>query len=489
MTPPAPEAPLVLTLDIGTSSVRALLFDRGARHLDGLDARRTHGVRTTPDGGAELDALALLREVEEVVDEILSKAGPRAASIRAVACCTFWHSVLAVDANGVPATPVYTWGETRPAGFGDELRKRLDEKAYHARTGAFFHPLFLPPKLLWMPAAARRQRLMSFGEFLYGKLFGRTLCTVSMASGTGLLDINACDWDRETLQAVGVAREQLSPLGDVTDAFTGLLDSYARRWPALKDAPWTPPVGDGACNNLGSGCATPERIAVMVGTSGAMRVVSETERIEIPWGLWCYRADRRRVVLGGALNDGGNLVEWCRRTLNLGAPRDVERELAAMEPDAHGLTVLPFLAGERSPGWAAHARGALVGLRLDTKPAQILRAAMEAVALRFELIRDLICGSFPQAREIVASGGALRESPAWTQMMADAMGRPIVPSAEPEASARGAALLTLEALGLIGRLEDQPATFGAAVPSDPGRHARYAAALARQRALYAKLVP
>ncbi|HVE40104.1 MAG TPA: gluconokinase, partial [Planctomycetota bacterium] len=466
MTPPAAESPLVLTLDIGTSSVRALLFDRGARHLDGLEARRQHGVRTTPDGGAELDPLALLREVEEVVDEILSRAGPRAAQIRAVACCTFWHSVLAVDGQGAPVTPVYTWGDTRAAGKGDELRKRLDERAYHARTGAFFHPLFLPPKLLWFPTEARRQRLLSFGEFLYSRLFGRTLCTVSMASGTGLLDINACDWDPEILQAVGIAREQLSPLGDVKDAFTGLRDPYGQRWSALKDVPWTPPVGDGACNNLGSGCATPERIAVMVGTSGAMRVVSETPRIEIPWGLWCYRADRRRVVLGGALNDGGNLLDWCRRTLNLGAPEEVERELAAMEPDRHGLTFLPFLAGERSPGWVAHARGAVTGLRLDTKPVQILRAALEAVALRFELIRGLICGSFPQAREIVASGGALRESPAWTQMMADAMGRPILPAAEPEASARGAALLTLEALGMIPRLQDLPSSFGAAISPD-----------------------
>jgi len=483
-----PTADLVLTLDIGTSSVRALLFDATARVVEGLEARRTHAVRTTPDGGAELDATVLLREVEEAIDEILAAAGPRASRIRAVACCTFWHSVLAVGADGAPSTPVLTWGETRGAGKADELRNRMDEKAYHARTGAFFHPLFLPPKLLWMPEPARRQRLMSFGEFLYGRLFGRTLCTVSMASGTGLLDINACDWDRDILRTVGVAPEQLSPLGDVKDVLTGLHDRYATRWPALSTVPWTPPVGDGACNNLGSGCATPERIAVMVGTSGAMRVVSATDRIDIPWGLWCYRADRRRVVLGGALNDGGNLVEWCRRTFQLGPSDAVEKEIAAMEPDAHGLTFLPFLAGERSPGWVARARASIAGLSLDTKPAQILRAGMEAVALRFELIRGMITSSFPEAKEIVASGGALRESPAWTQILADAMGRPILPSAEPEASSRGAALLTLEALGMIPRVEDLPASFGPAVASHPARHAKYAAALARQKDQYAKLV-
>jgi len=491
MTPTAAESPLVLTLDVGTSSVRALLFDRGARHLDGLEARRQHGVRTTPDGGAELDPLLLLREVEEAIDEILAKAGPRAAQIRAVACCTFWHSILGVDESGEARTPVYTWADTRAAGQGDDLRKRMDEKAYHARSGAFFHPLFWPSKLLWLrsqPNAGQVRMWLSFGEFLYRRLFGRALCTISMASGTGLLDINRCEWDVETLKTLGMAEDQLAPLGDVKPAFDDLSGPYASRWPALKDVPWTPPVGDGACNNLGSGCATPERIAVMVGTSGAMRVVSETPRIDIPWGLWCYRADRRRVVLGGALNDGGNLIDWCRRTLTLGAPQEVERELAAMDPDRHGLTFLPFLAGERSPGWVAHARGAIAGLRLDTKPVEILRAALEAVALRFELIRGMICGSFPEAREIVASGGALRESPAFTQILADAMGRPILPSAEPEASARGAALLTVEALGMIPRLEDLPASFGATISPDVGRHARYLAALERQKDYYSKLV-
>lgn len=490
MTPPA-DGPLVLTLDIGTSSARALLFDARARPLAGLEARRTHSVTTTPDGGAELDPEFLVRQVEETVDELLARAGTRAGSIAAVACCTFWHSVMGLDAAGAPLTAVYTWGDTRAASAGKELHARLDEKSFHARTGAFFHPLYWPEKLLWLrshPNFSRVRSWVSFGEFLYRRLFGRTICTVSMASGTGLLDINACAWDAATLQAAGVRAEQLSPLGDVKDALTGLTDRYAARWPALRAAPWTPPVGDGACNNLGSGCSTPDRLAVMVGTSGAMRVASTADRIDIPWGLWCYRADRRRVLLGGALNDGGNLVEWCRRTLQLGAPADVERELAAMEPDAHGLTFLPFLAGERSPGWVATARASIVGLSLDTRPVQILRAGMEGVALRFELIRGLLCDAVPQVGEIVSSGGALRESPAWTRILADAMGRPILPSAEPEASCRGAALLTLEALGRIGRVEDLPAAFGPAVPSDPARHARYAAALARQKDLYAKLV-
>jgi len=490
MTPPA-DGPLVLTIDIGTSSARAMLFDTRSRPAGDLEARRSYSMKTTPDGGVEGDPETLLGLVGEVVDELLAKAGPMAHRVRAVACCTFWHSLLGIDGSGNPLTALYTWADTRAEREGRELDRVMDAKTYHARTGAFFHPLYWPAKLRWLkghPDYGRVRSWLSFGEFFYLRLFGKSLATVSMASGTGLLDINACTWDPETLAAAGLAVEQLQPLGDVKNAFIGLHDRFARRWPPLRDVPWTPPVGDGACSNLGSGCATPERLCVMVGTSGAMRVVSSVDRIDIPWGLWCYRADRRRVVLGGALNDGGNLVEWCRKTLRLGDPDEVERDIAAMEPDSHGLTFLPFLAGERSPGWVAHARASIAGLRLDTKPAQILRAGMEAVALRFSLVHRMLRASFPQIEEIVTSGGALLKSPAWTQIMADALGRPIRPSAEPEASCRGAALITLEALGLIPRLEALPAEFGSAIPFDAARHARYEAALGRQKLQYEKLV-
>ncbi|HXX94860.1 MAG TPA: gluconokinase [Planctomycetota bacterium] len=471
----------ILALDVGTSSARAGLYDAQARAVPGMAARRPYSMRTTPDGGVEGDAPFLLGLLGEAIDEVLAKAGP--ARIAAVATSTFWHSLLGVDPEGAPVTSVFTWADMRAEPFVDLLRQRMDEKAYHARTGAFFHPLFHPSKYLWL-GPTRAARWMSFGDWAYERLFGRFLTTISMASGTGLLDTHACQYDEETLRRVGLRPEQLAPLGDTKDFFQGLREPYRSRWPALRDVPWMPPVGDGACNNIGSGCSTRDRIGLMIGTSGAMRVAFETDRIEIPWGLWCYRADRRRVVLGGALNDGGNLVEWCRNTLKLGVPEEVERELGAMEPDRHGLTFLPFLAGERSTGWAAHARAAITGLHLASTPVEILRAGMEAVALRFAVIYELM----PEAREIVASGGALLKSHTWTQILADAIGRPIVPSAEPESSSRGVALLALEALGRVQRLEEFPAAVGPALEPDRARHMKYVAALARQRDLYDRVI-
>lgn len=455
----------VVALDVGTSSVRAILFDGLGRQVPGMEGRRPCALRTTPDGGADMDADELVERAAQAIDELLAKT---AVKIDGVATCTFWHSLVGVDSGGRAVTPVYTWADTR-ADTAGELRRRLDEKAVHARTGCVFHSTYPSAKILWLKG--RAERWMSIGEYLFLRLFGRTAASVSIAAGSGLFDVHLCAWDPEMLLAVSILEDQLSPIGDAPLA--GLREPYASRWPALKEVPWALPVGDGAANSVGSGCASRDRIALMVGTSGAMRVVWRAEEVTIPWGLFCYRADRSRFVMGGALSTGGNLVEWARNTLRLDAFEDV---IGAMEPDAHGLTFLPLLAGERSPGWADSARAAITGLTLSTRPVDILRAGLEAVALRFALLHEKL----PPAREIVASGGALLNSPAWLQIMADALGRPVVASAETESSCRGAALLFLG-------LPDAPAALGRAYEPDGSRRPRYAAALERQRALYETL--
>jgi gluconokinase len=487
--PSSLEPPYVLTIDAGTSSVRALLFDRRARPVPGVEGRRVYRVRATPDGGAELDAEELRDRVEHAIDDALLQAGPDAAKIAAVACCTFWHSLVAVGEDESPLTPVFTWADTR-SNTVSMLRELLDEEAIHERTGCVFHPSYWPARLLWLyrndeALFYRVERWMSFGEYLHLRLFGRAVASVSMASATGLLDIRSGAWDEEVLEAVSVRSGQLWPLGE--EPLRGLRVAYGKRWPALRDVPWFPPVGDGACNSLGSGCMTAERVALMVGTSGATRVVHRASRAAAPEGLFCYRQGRDRYVVGGALSEGGNLVEWIRETFRVD-PVAAEREVAAMPPDGHGLTFLPFIAGERAPGWAGDARAAIAGIGLSTRPLDVLRAGLEAVALRFAIIHERLAAAVPEAREVVATGGALLRSPSWMQIMADALGRVVIASAEPEASSRGAALLALEGLGLVPRIEDLPAALGAAFAPDAARHDAYRGALDRQRWLYDLLV-
>jgi gluconokinase len=187
--------------------------------------------------------------------------------------------------------------------------------------------------------------------------------------------------------------------------------------------------------------------------------------------------------MGGALSDGGNLIEWLRDTLRLPSPEKTEQRLAEMEPDSHGLTFLPLLAGERGPGWADLANGTVSGLAMSSKPVEILRAAMEAVAFRFAIIAEIIETASPGEKDVVASGGGLLHSPTWTRIMADTLGRPVTLSGVKEASSRGAALIAMEALG-GPEIEAADVPLGETFEPDPERHEIYRKALERQRRLY-----
>jgi gluconokinase len=493
VAPDHADSPLILALDVGTSSVRALLFDRLGRAVEGMESRQHYTIHATTDGASEIDPDALLEHLWRCLDTLLESVGSFGSDIAGVATCTFVSNVLGVDEAGRAVTPLTTYADTRAAQEVARLREEFDEETVHQRTGCPFHTSYHPARLRWL---ARSQpelfesvdRWISIGEYIDLQLFGKAVVSYSVASWTGLLDRRRLVWDEPLLAALPLSGEQLSPLSDVDLPRRGLREPFASRWPALCDLPWFPAAGDGATANVGSGCTSPERVALTMGTTSAVRVIVGGDVPRVPAGLWCYRVDGRRSLPGAALSEGGNVFAWLRDTLRLPPPEDLEPSLASLAPDAHGLTMLPFLTGERSPGWAGHARAAISGLSLATTPLEILQAGLEAVAYRIGLVFDLLQPLLPDDFEVVASGGALLHSPVWCQIVADVLDRPVAVSRVEEASARGAALLALEALGLLHDIGQAPPFVGSFVEPDAGRHARYAEAMERQQLLYQKLV-
>ena len=430
----------VLALDVGTSSVRA-------QRTEGAVARREYPGEDDPERIVELTRAA-------VVD-----AGGL-QGIDAVGSSCFGHSLVPLDADGRPLTPVLGWRDTRSANAADWLSQHVDAAAVHARTGCHIHTSYWPAKLAWLAdeqsdvfRAARR--FVSFPDYLYARMLGREIpMSLSMASSTGLLDLHAGSWDAELLELLGVGRERL---------------------PQISDAPidnWFPAVFDGACSNIGTGCVTRGRATLAVGTSAAFRSLYETGQPKPRPGLFLHRVDERRVVEGGSLSDGGNLHHWLEETLR----EQDDGGLADRDPDSHGLTFLTLLGGERSPGWHQHARGAIVGLTFETTPLDIRQAALEGVAFRFAEIVDLM----PEVDEIVAAGGALSKNSDWLQIVADVLQRPISVSDIDEASLCGAASLTLERFGEAVA----PAAIRDVVHPRVERAGAYRAARERQRRLY-----
>jgi gluconokinase len=173
VAPAQAQDPLVLALDVGTSSVRAILYDALGRAVEGAEAHVPYQMDTTPDGGVEIDARRLLAITSESIDGLLPNAPGLLDRTCGVACSTFWHSLMGVSAEGEALTPLYSWNDTRSRDDAAALAQRRGVDWVHSRTGAVPHASYYPAKLLWLrrtkPAAVRPhlvQRLHGVGHRL-----------------------------------------------------------------------------------------------------------------------------------------------------------------------------------------------------------------------------------------------------------------------------------------------------------------------------------
>jgi len=480
----------VLVLDIGTSSVRAALYDFAGSVLPETMIKHERRLNATDDGGAEIDASEAFAQIERAIDDVLKKPESAAGEILYVAASSFWHSLLGVDERGKPTTKVFGWADTRSRRYASVLRDKFSETEIHNRTGCRFHSSYWTAKLLWLQNEQKQTfkqtaKWLSFSDYIALKLFDTAGTSVSMASGRGIFDIRRNVWDEGLLKFLKVKRENLPDIA-ATDAQTFQLNAkYAKRWKQLKNAEWFPAIGDGAANNIGAGCVEKSKAALMIGTSGAMRVAYQGNvPKKIPSGLWCYRIDREKVLIGGALSDGGGLYQWLKDNFRLKDNDDkTEAEIEKRPADAHGLTFLPFLAGERSTGYHESAHGAILGLHSSTDTIDIAQAALESVAYRFAEIYDQL-NDICKIREIIASGGALRESPVWTQIICDVLAQNMSLPDVREASSRGAVLLALETIGKIESIEKVETPKGREFKFDKKRHAIYQKARERHQRFY-----
>lgn len=457
-------APLTIAIDAGTSSVRALAFDAEVRPIADAEEQIPYTIDTTSDGGATFPAADLTTLTERAIDGCLQRLGERSSDVLTVGTTSFWHSLLGVDGTGEPTTPIYFWADTRAGTEASELRQRLDAHAVWQRTGCRLHPSYWPAKLCWLrdhdtDKFQKTARWVSFPEFALNRFCSpeASAVTICMASGTGLLDVHQMRWDHQILETCGISESHLSSLVNLAP-FGTLNATYGKRWPALANAHWYPALGDGACANVGSGAIGPETIALTIGTSAAMRVILPRYTAAawtIPDGLWGYRLDRENAVLGGALSNGGNFLRWVRDTTGIAVDDDEMQGAYELAPDASSLTVLPFLAGERSPSWLDNATGFIAGLTLSTTPEALLRASMESVGYRLASIKRSLEPLASEPYSIVVSGGAILSSPSWMQIIADILEHDLdALHAEDETTARGAAIMAMVQEGTLSGLDD-----------------------------------
>jgi gluconokinase len=434
----------LLVIDTGSSSVRVMLYDGQAQPIEGASARRQHAFN--PDD--EADPVQLRGLIENCIDEVLGH--PASGEIEGVGMATFAGNWLGLDAAGQPVTPLYTYADSRGGEVATALRQKIDAAANCQRTGCPIHPAYLPVRLNWLKRTqpdvwSQVEYWADFGAYCFGAWLGRRVTSFCLASWSGIFNRYTLNWDEEWLAALGMEPAAMPDLRDIDVPIRGLSPAYAERWPALQDVPFLAPVADGAAATVGAGAMTGDELVLTIGTTAAVRrVVVGDEPPPVPAGLWAYRIDRRHHLVGGALNEGGNIFAWAERTLRLPEGAETEAALQARRPGQHGLRFTPTLNGERSPGWVGDTSGAIEGLRLTTTPLDILQAALEGVAARLALVANLIS---TDDLPVIGAGGALVGSPSWARLVALVMGRELRVQQSAESTGRGVVMMVWRALG------------------------------------------
>ena len=439
-------SPLFLGLDIGTTSAKVCAFDDAGT----LVAERSGGyeLRYPSPGAAVQDAPEIVAVAERILREILADlpAPPAGMGISAA-----MHGLLLLNREGEPLGPILTWADVRAqavmANFGPEVRDRL-----RVRTGTPVHPMSPLVKLRWLherhpERVARATTVADLKTYLLNRwTTAGYVQDEQLASATGLLDLGTRKWDGEALRLAGGDAPLRLQLPRVVPAATRLpwRTEVAARL-GVSRLPLFAGGSDGCLANLGSGLLEPGKVALTVGTSGAVRATHRGGRRPSGDQLFDYLLFDDYRVLGGATNNGGKVIEWLYDLIG-GHFTDIGDMIAraAAAPD-RGITFQPYLNGERAPVWDALATASFTGLRGSHTPTDLARAVLLGVTDNLiEILRQVEAATCP-AEVIYASGGFTR-SAEWVELLATRSGRRVEVAHTPQASAYGAALIARRGL-------------------------------------------
>lgn len=483
----------MLGVDIGTTGARAVVFAPTGRQRHATSAE--YPLNSPHPGWAEQEPVRVLDAVTHCVRAAAAWCTAEGLRPRALGLSAILHSIIPVDASGEALGPTIIWADTRSAGEAEQIMREIDPLALYRRVGGPVHPMYSTAKLRWLrtnrpDVFERAASFVGIKEYVLRKWTGAHATDRSVASGTGLYNGRAGTWDDEALAIAGVTANRLPPVIETTDPIPAAPDRL-RALALPEDCAIVVGAGDGVLQTIGTGTVDPGQMVAMVATSGAIRSVVDSFQTDPNGRTWCYYLAAGKWVVGAAINNAGIVYAWLRDQLSHGGPEieleQLNRWASEVPAGANGLVFLPYLAGERSPGWNANARGLLFGLSLAHDYRHLARATLEAVGYRMRSIFDPMEELVGPAREIRAAGGYVR-SPLWLQIVADTLGRPLQLVDSPEASALGAAQLAMLGTGMVGRFEDLAGMIDTAgtVEPDLKRHALYGRLYEVYQSLYVK---
>ncbi len=474
----------VIAIDIGTTSTKAL-----AVLPDGVVLQvhqRFYPTHYPKPGFAEQDADQIL----EAVKEVLTSAAFHVSSdfqLAGICFSSAMHSLMAVDQQGNPLTPLIIWADTRSSAQAKRLRGTPAGKKIHGHTGTAIHPMSPFCKLLWFhdhepELFARAHKFIGIKEYIIYQLCHEYVIDYSVASATGLFDLDSLNWSTEALNAAGISPDKLSkPVPH--NHQTKIIRSFDN--PELNTVPVFIGANDGCLAQLGSGAMGEGDLTITLGTSGAVRRVEGAQFIDVDQKLFRYLLTKDVKIVGGATNNGTVILEWFGREFVSPSTSMVELTKLANDVPAgcDGLLALPFLQGERAPMYNPDAKGVFFNITLRHTRAHFVKALMEGICFELNSIVKSVEAACGTSKRVLVSGGIIH-SPEWVQLLSTVLGKQLVVSGAHDASSLGSAEIAFNALNIPFH---QNTTKGVEYSPDRSQHMAYQMQFEAFEVLYGKV--
>lgn len=442
-------------VDIGTSSTKAVLFnERG----EVICREATHYELVTDETGkAEESPTEIFEAVITSIQGVMKDIDK--TELRGISFSSAMHSLIMVGADGELLTECITWADGRSSEALENIKRDNYLFQLYEATGTPIHPMSPFAKICWLKEDEpqlfhRAEKFVDIKSYILNRLFGVWVMDESLASGTGLYNILEHDWEFEAMEIVKLTPDYLPKVVPETYQLHGVKKEYADLMGIPENLPFIVGGSDGALANIGIQATGRNDVTITVGTSGAVRKLTNEFQVDSRGRTFCYGAGDGYFIAGGAVNNGGKVVEWGLQQFGSESEimnRDFTSFIAHIDevaPGASGLLFQPYLLGERAPFWTNDIRGGFVGLTINHSKAHFVRAILEGIAFNLAEVYEAV--SAPD--DIIYVTGGISGHDAWCRLLADILDREVRVPHTIEGSSLGAAIIGMRSLGILKTL-------------------------------------
>jgi xylulokinase len=488
----------LIGIDIGTSSVKTVLFDPEIGQISNIAAQEYPIDKPQPNR-AEQSPETWWQAVVNTVRQVTVAAGPN--EIAAISFSGQMHGTVLLDRADKPIHPAIIWADQRSAAACQALIATVGAEQYVQITGTLPATGFLGATLVWLARhkpdlLTRTRQVVLPKDYIRLRLTGQTATDISDAAGTGIFNVATGHWADSILDRIGLSTRFLPVVLPSITVAGELTKEAAAALGLTAGIPIVAGCADQPAQAIGNGLVSPGRASITTGSGGQVFTPIKAEGTPI-------KADPRLHVFNhavpdmwyvmGAILSAGLSLRWLRNVTGLARTADayaiLSAEAAAVPPGADGLIFLPYLSGERTPHMDPLARGAFVGLTHFHSRGHLARAVMEGVAFALRQALEISLELGGQIDSIVAAGGGAR-SQVWRQIQADVFGRPLQQSLASEQAGLGAALLAGVGAGIYANLDTASTSvvrYGPVTEPVPTSQAYYDGLYTQFKSLYPHL--